>query len=175
MHAHNASIFLPTYLSQAWLPAAAKARLLEWKARHDLVLYASRRSPALRIDDVRSYAAKDKAAATNPWLGIVARAIGLADDGHTAKFVRACMSGERVCAEYQDHEQHGFVVRGDMWIRIAQMCAFSPLSLSVRARARLTRGRRGLGRRGGRAVGQERRLRRGVGGVRAETRVLSAC
>jgi len=174
MHAHNASVFLPTYLSQPWLPAAAKARLLEWKARHDLVLYASRRAPALRIDDVRNYAAREKTAATaNPWPGIIARATALDDDGHAVKFVRACMNGERVCAEFQDHEQLGFVVRGDMWIRIAHMCTRrSPLShvSAADAAQAWTRSKRracsGLGAsastRRGRSTGRDARTKRGA-------------
>jgi hypothetical protein len=121
MHAHNASIFLPTYLRQDWISHANKARLLEWKGRHDLALYASRRAPALRIDDVRNYVPKEKPA-TNPWLNILDRTLKVEDDGHTAKFVRACINGEKVCAAYQEHEDRGFVVRGDMWIKIAQMC-----------------------------------------------------
>ena len=123
LHAHNSSIFLPTYLSQPWLPDTAKARLLEWKSRHDLALYASRRSPVLRIDDIRNYTPKEKCS-TNPWLSIISRVLKMEDDGHTAKFIRACMHGEKVCAQYQEHEKEGFVVRGDMWIKIAQMCKF---------------------------------------------------
>jgi hypothetical protein len=121
MHAHNASIFLPTFLHQDWLSDANKARLLEWKGRHDLALYASRRAPALRIDDVKNYVPKEKPA-TNPWLNILDRTLKVEDDGHTAKFMRACVHGEKACAAYQEHEDHGFLVRGDMWIKIAQMC-----------------------------------------------------
>lgn len=125
MHSHNSSIFLPAYLSQPWLPDTAKARLLEWKSRHDLALYASRRSPVLRVDDIRNYTAKEASSATNPWLNIISRALKREDDGHVVKFIRACMHGERICAQYQDHEKEGFVVQGDMWIKIAQMCKFS--------------------------------------------------
>ncbi|KAF8536403.1 hypothetical protein BDD12DRAFT_748467 [Trichophaea hybrida] len=122
MHAHNSSIFLPTYISQPWISQATKARLLEWKGRHDLALYASRRAPELRVDDIQTYVPKQKSV-TNPWLNVFHRALKFPeDDGHVIKFIRSCAVGERICANYQTHEDQGFVVKGDMWIKIAQMC-----------------------------------------------------
>ncbi|KAA8905853.1 hypothetical protein FN846DRAFT_731264 [Sphaerosporella brunnea] len=121
MHSHNSSLFLPVYLKQDWISEANKVRLLEWKTRINLAFYASQRAPELRIDEIRNYVPKEKPE-TNPWLNIIDRALKVKDDGHTAKFVRACIVGEKTCAPYQEHEDKGFVVRDDMWIKIAQMC-----------------------------------------------------
>ena len=123
MHAHNSSVFLSAFISQSWIPAAAKARLVAWKGRHDLALYVSRRAPALRIDDIQSYTPKQPSAG-NAWLNALDRAIRLeGDDGHAVKFVRACAHGEKLCAGWLK----GKGVEGDMWIKIAQMCKFPRL------------------------------------------------
>ena len=74
MHAHNSSIFLKTFLAQPWISDENKARLLEWKGRHDLALYASRRAPDLRVDDIRNYVSKARTD-TNPWLDVIDRAM----------------------------------------------------------------------------------------------------
>jgi len=118
MHSHNAAIFLPTFISQPWLSDSAKARIIEWKGRLDLALYAST-TPTLRINDISDYVPKIKSE-SNPWMNVIDRVIQVKDDGHAAKFIRACVNGQRFGVQYQD--QAGFVVKGDMWLKIAQMC-----------------------------------------------------
>src|SRR5690606_40188180 len=55
MHSNNASLFCTAINQQDWIPTEIKVRLLEWKVRYDLILYASRRAPKLYIDEVRNY------------------------------------------------------------------------------------------------------------------------
>lgn len=118
MHCVNCSIFFPTILQQSWLSTAAKIRLLEWKARTDLAMYASRRSPPLLVDEIKNYtpAGSKKLA---PWDDVFARAREFADDGHTSKLVRAIAYGEKMCREFEGKE--GFEVKGDMWLRLGNM------------------------------------------------------
>lgn len=41
------------------------------------------------------------------------------DDGHVAKFVRAIKNGEEVSKPF---EEPNFPVKGDVWLKIAQLC-----------------------------------------------------
>jgi len=122
MHSHNSSMFLPTFLSQPWISDASKVRLLEWKVRFDLALYASRRPVPLRIEEVQNYACKEKDA-SNPWLSILDRALRIKDDGHSAKFIRACAHGAKFCRPWEDRPE--FVMKSDMWMKMALMCVDS--------------------------------------------------
>ena len=49
--------------AQDWVPLEAKARLLEWKIRMDLVQYAARKCPEIRLDRILAYEPK---AGTSP-------------------------------------------------------------------------------------------------------------
>lgn len=49
--------------AQDWVPLEAKARLLEWKIRMDLVQYAARKCPEIRLDRILAYEPK---ASTSP-------------------------------------------------------------------------------------------------------------
>ena len=50
-----------------------KIRLLEWKGRTDLVMYASRRSPKLLLEEITGYVPKDLQARSAEWKGIFRR------------------------------------------------------------------------------------------------------
>lgn len=116
MHCVNSSIFFSTFLKQDWLSTSNKIRLLEWKGRIDLALYASRRSPKLLINEITDYAPKAGGA---DWDQIFARADRHEDDGHTAKFVRALAHGQRASAPFEEKE--GWPIQGDSWLKLAQM------------------------------------------------------
>ena len=103
-----------------------KARLLEWKGRLDLCMYASRRSPEPRMDIISNYEpkhpepAKDSVMKTGSWDGIFARVLRYNDDGHAAKLVRALAHGENICAAYSMNDPL-FRVKGDMWLKLGHM------------------------------------------------------
>ncbi|KAF2743250.1 hypothetical protein M011DRAFT_411074 [Sporormia fimetaria CBS 119925] len=117
MHCINSSIFFPSFLRQTWLSPANKIRLLEWKVRADLALYASRGSADLLLDEITSY--KPKAGTDAPLDNVFARARRFPDDGHTSKFIRALANGEKVCRKWEGED--GFVIKGDMWKLLGHM------------------------------------------------------
>ncbi|KAF2448756.1 hypothetical protein P171DRAFT_428775 [Karstenula rhodostoma CBS 690.94] len=120
IHVTNASIFFSTFLSLSFISAATKRRLLEWKVRSDLAMYASRASPPLLMDDLTSYESSDK---DDSWERVIERVNALPDDGHASKLVRALAHGEQVCKKFELKE--GFVVEGDMWRRLGNMAVDS--------------------------------------------------
>jgi len=85
MHAANLSVFYPVFLTQTWISSENKCRLLEWKGRLDLAIFASCKAPVLHPDRIASYAP----VRPSGWEAIFSRACLYGDDGHTAKLIRA--------------------------------------------------------------------------------------
>ena len=129
MHCVNCSIFYDAFLKEApWISDENKARLLEWKGRLDLCMYASRRSPEPRTDVIDNYkpkhpAAKDTSVEKSTWERIFTRVVSHDDDGHAAKLIRALAHGEDICAAY-DMDDLLFRVKGDMWLQLGHMGKF---------------------------------------------------
>jgi len=115
MHCVNSSVFFPAFLQQDWLSEANKVRLLEWKIRLDLIMYASRRSPDIRLQDIKGY----KPVKPSGWDEIEDRACLLEDDGHGSKLVRALANGQRVSEPYEDLD--AFRLKRDDWLQLAHM------------------------------------------------------
>ncbi len=128
-HMHNvtSSIFLSVLLRQPWIKPEDKVRLVERKGRLDLVWHAASGAPELRLEDVVGYeAVKSKGMG---WEQIYELVRGAHDDGHVAKFVRALKNGEEVSKPYEAGEGSGaFPIKGDTWLRIAQMACDTTLS-----------------------------------------------
>ena len=130
MHCVNCSIFYDGFLKEApWISDENKARLLEWKGRLDLCMYASRRSPEPRTDVINNYrpkhpVARDTSGETSTWDRIFTRVVHYDDDGHAAKLIRALAHGEDICAAY-DMDDLQFRVKGDMWLQLGHMGKFS--------------------------------------------------
>ncbi|KAI9847964.1 MAG: hypothetical protein M1837_001481 [Sclerophora amabilis] len=117
MHSVNCSIFFSSFLKQPWISTANKVKLLEWKGRLDLCLYASRRSPTLLLDEITNYVPKHPQA--SDWDAIIERAKVFGDDGHACKFVRALAHAEQVCAPWEHSEK--FRIKGKMWLQLGNM------------------------------------------------------
>ncbi|KAL3456412.1 hypothetical protein BJX64DRAFT_270706 [Aspergillus heterothallicus] len=117
IHAVNSSIFFSKILSLPYLTQRTKLRLLEWKGRMDLIMYISRNSPALYLDEITSYPS------TNDWKTIITKSYQHpGDDGHLSKLVRALRNGEQVCSQYKGREQElGLKIAGDSWLKIGNM------------------------------------------------------
>ena len=115
MHSMNASIFFSAFLGQDWMKIEDKTRLLEWKGRMDLAMYASRGCPELRLEEVTGY----KSRRDWGWEEIVREVDGLRDDGHAPKLIRALRNGEDKCQEFESRE--GFPIKGNMWLQLARM------------------------------------------------------
>jgi len=122
IHCVNSSIFFSAFLHQPWLSTASKTRLLEWKARNDLAMYASRGSPALLLDEIHNYHPKVPSSdSCDPWGGIFERVGRHQDDGHAAKLVRAVAHGQAICGKWENKGSREFRVRGDMWLKVGHM------------------------------------------------------
>ena len=119
MHCVNASIFFWSFLEQQWLRDTDKARLLEWKGRTDLAMYASRRAPALRPEDITQYGAVEGVSHADQWREIFERVSNDPEDGHASKFIRKLAWGEKLSMEFEQCE--ALALKGDMWLKIAHM------------------------------------------------------
>jgi hypothetical protein len=121
MHNVTCSIFFTVFIRQPWLRIEDKIRLVEWKARLDLVWYASCACPELRPQDIHEY--KPTLSEGLDWATMYSALNKLHDDGHVAKFVRALKNGEDVANPYETGAgSEDFPAKGDMWFKIAQMC-----------------------------------------------------
>lgn len=127
MHCVNSSIFFSVFAKQSWLSAANKVRLLEWKGRNDLVMYVSRHSPELRLDEITEYKPEQPATGEAAWDAIVKRVRKHNEDGHAAKLLRAIAHGQAICQPYEAEDD--FKVKGDMWLQLAHMGEYSLLRL----------------------------------------------
>lgn len=115
MHCINCSIFFSSFLKQEWLSTSNKIRLLEWKGRLDLAMYASRKSPRLMMNEITDYSPKQP----SDWEQIFKRVDRHEDDGHAAKFIRALAHGQQACALFEEKES--WPVQGNSWLQLAHM------------------------------------------------------
>lgn len=120
----NASLFLATFIKQNWLSASNKVRLLEWKVRADLAIYASRRSPDVSIEEIRNF----KPRQPSDWADLQARACRIQDDGHASKLVRSLAHGGEICRPYEGNED--FRVKGPDWLQMGHMAVDSTEKVS---------------------------------------------
>ena len=116
MHCINCSIFFSSFLKQEWLSTGNKVRLLEWKGRLDLAMYASRKSPELLMNEITDYSPKQP---RDGWEQIFQRVDRLEDDGHSAKFIRALAHGQRTSGPFEEKES--WPIQGDSWLQLAHM------------------------------------------------------
>ncbi|KAL9118256.1 MAG: hypothetical protein Q9187_005201 [Circinaria calcarea] len=119
MHCVNASIFYSSFLNQHWISDANKARLLEWKGRLDLCMYASRRSPQPLLEEIVNYRPKEALSSSGSWEKIFDRVKEHEDDGHASKFIRALAHGKEICEPYE--ESGRFRIKQAMWSQLANM------------------------------------------------------
>lgn len=116
MHCINCSIFFSTFLKQDWLSTGNKVRLLEWKGRVDLALYASRKSPKLLMSEITDYSPKNPG---DGWEQIFKRVNRHEDDGHASKFIRAISHGRQASGPFEEKES--WPIQGDSWFKLAHM------------------------------------------------------
>ncbi|KAL9111225.1 MAG: hypothetical protein Q9227_004303 [Pyrenula ochraceoflavens] len=122
-HMHNvtSSIFLTVLNQQPWISNEDKARLVEWKARLDLVWYAACAAAELRLQDVVDY--EPTLSRGMDWRTMYKATNERRDDGHIAKFIRALKNGEEVAKAFEEGEgADSFPIKGDLWFKVAQMC-----------------------------------------------------
>ena len=81
----------------------------------DLAMYASRRCPDIRMDEIRNCEPKQPSG----WDGIMDRVCLFPDDGHASKLVRALAHGQRICKPHEDRDE--FRVKHDDWLQMGHM------------------------------------------------------
>ena len=121
MHCMNCSIFFSAFLDpqhDSWLSLEDKKRLLEFKVRLDLAMYASRRAPQLHLDRINEHRSKKHEG--QGWDEIFAAVNAYEEDAHASKLIRAVGNGHRVSKEYEIGDA-AFVMQGDMWLKTARM------------------------------------------------------
>ncbi len=99
-----------------------KCRLLEWKARNDLVMYASRRAPEVLEDEWKKYQPKK----AGSWADLFARVAALPEDGHACKMLRALRHGQELCSRFEDRSE--IRIKGDDWLTLGHMRTSTSLS-----------------------------------------------
>jgi Questin oxidase-like len=110
IHAVNCSIFFSAILTRPWISTRAKVRLLEWKGRMDLVVYTSRHSPRLYLNEITGYPANKN------WDEVFrAGNNSNSDDGHLVKLIRAIAHGERIS------KTEDLTMKGDAWLKAGNM------------------------------------------------------
>jgi len=119
MHSLNCSVFWSTFNSLPWLSTANKIRLLEWKGRTDLILYASRACPVILMDEIVQYVPKDMEIGGGEWPGIFNRLFEYDDDGHAVKLGRAIANAEKVSRGWEN--QAWCKIRDYMFLKIGNM------------------------------------------------------
>ncbi|KAK3680671.1 hypothetical protein B0T22DRAFT_523544 [Podospora appendiculata] len=123
MHCVTSSLFITALNRQPWIRLEDKARLVEWKTRLDLVWYAASAAPALREGNLGEY--RPTLSKGMGWSELYQALNRHHDDGHVAKFVRAVKNGEEATLPFENDSEGeaGFLpVRGDMWLKLAQVC-----------------------------------------------------
>ena len=119
MHTVTSSIFFSVFIKQDWIKLEDRIRLVEWKGRLDLALYAFTHCPDLHEELITKYYSDyTKNMKWTELYGVVSKEH---DDGHLAKFVRALRNGESAVKPYENGDWGDyFPVNGDMWLRIAR-------------------------------------------------------
>ena len=132
MHCLNCAIFFWSFLEQPWLSDADKARLLEWKGRTDLAMYASRRAPVLHQEDINQYRTPgtELSSRADRWRDVFERVSKDPEDGHASKLVRTLAWSEKLSVDFEQCKE--FAVKGDMWLKIAHMGEVRTPRLHVR-------------------------------------------
>ncbi|KAK1144750.1 hypothetical protein N8T08_004761 [Aspergillus melleus] len=120
LHSVNSAILFKAFMDLPYLSSHSKSRLLEMKGRMDLLNWASRNMPKPELKDVIDYNV------FHDWPEVFAQSCKHpTDDGHLPKYVRAVAYARELCRPYETEARNGFLVKGDMWIRIANMAVDS--------------------------------------------------
>lgn len=126
IHAVNSAIFFSRFISVPWISDAAKCRFLEWKARSDLVMFASRGCPDLLREEITGYVPKMNIRGVSEeeqWRRVFERSCEMEDDGHVPKLVRAVAAGDKIWEE-KGKTKAGLITM-DMWLKMAHMAVDS--------------------------------------------------
>ncbi|KAJ9207286.1 hypothetical protein DTO164E3_560 [Paecilomyces variotii] len=117
IHALTASVFFQSINSLACLTTADKVRLLEWKVRCDMSMYAAHNAPKLVLSPIINY--EDERDWRTMFDIIIKRP---EEDVHTAKTLRAIANGQKICAPFEKGgRDRGFFLVDSMWLKMANL------------------------------------------------------
>lgn len=120
MHTVTSSIFFSVFIKQDWIKLEDRVRLVEWKGRLDLAWYVVSGCAELYSDAITEY--HDDFSASMGWKELYAAVNKEHDDGHVVKLIRALKNGQEAAKPFEEGEfKDSFPVKGDMWLKIAQM------------------------------------------------------
>ncbi|KAI0908992.1 HypA protein [Ustulina deusta] len=118
MHLVNVCPLFLTINAQEWIPTASKVRLLEWKIRFDLLLYAAQGCAPVSLEKITSYIPKEKT--RKPTIDLLPRIYALHDDGHVSKLVRAIGVCQDESKTYEDRAW--LQIKGEgLWDKLSQL------------------------------------------------------
>lgn len=117
LHCVTLSVFYPAILTLDWMTNEEKARLLEAKARWDVVMYAGTRCPTLYPQRIIDYVPNHP---EQGWPGLFHRANIYQDEGHVVKLIRALYSLEQL-----GDTADGFPISNADFLKIAHMAVDS--------------------------------------------------
>lgn len=125
MHSVNCSFFLSVFGGLEFLTKHSKLRLVEFKVRMDLVMYATQGCSELLTDEITAYTPRRGNESMNR-TEVVERALNIPCDGHVVKFIRALYHGSTVCRPYEDSQDDvvasKFPIKGpEMRLKMANM------------------------------------------------------
>ncbi|KAH8703361.1 hypothetical protein BGW36DRAFT_286887 [Talaromyces proteolyticus] len=122
MHTVTSSIFCTVLIREDWIPLADRVRLVEYKARTDLLWYAAIGCPVLDARAITEYMNPESDDLS--WVDLFRDVCRESDDGHAAKFIRALKNGQQTAKQYEETEEWAayFPCKGDMWLKIARLC-----------------------------------------------------
>lgn len=113
LHNVTLSVFYPAILALDWISDQEKARLIEAKARVDVVMYAACASPTLHPARIINYAPRHP---RDGWKELFHRSVVYRDEGHVAKVMRALYSLEKLGEVGSD-----FPIAKEDFVKIAHM------------------------------------------------------
>lgn len=120
MHCVNTSLWFSVLLDTPWISDAAKCRLLEWKARLDVGMFAACRTPTPYPKRLWRYVPKRPSpAGEEGWEALYARAVAYKDDGHVTKLMRSLRNGQEVTRPYD--REVGFDLPADAFLLVGHM------------------------------------------------------
>ncbi|KAJ5659304.1 hypothetical protein N7507_005755 [Penicillium longicatenatum] len=117
MHCVTSNVFLSNVLYHPSISARARVRMLEWKGRADLIIWASCKCPRLYPARVMNYPV------TKNWDALIQWSLNHPDeDSHYIKTLRALMQGQKVGRLCRDQGKKPKLMISDMtWLQVGNM------------------------------------------------------